>query len=230
MHNSVHFLIDKYDKLAVITFHRNIIRYYFERDNIKFENENKENFNELRKKGIARVSFLPFEKNVPWNLRTAIFEFGWEIVTKGRRRWILFYSQHGGAAGFGIFRVEYVSYHHRGVTRHLLPIHNASSRCGSHFEYILAQGELSPKRFDFPFKGSYIYTCRGEGDEVSIEEPARGWWCLKILAACHHPDALPLSAHPLLLVETYIYIHTSLTSEGNRIPLSCCSHTFVYPA
>lgn len=165
-----------------------------------------------------------------WNvvaLRTAIFEFGWEIVTEGRRRWILFYSQHGGAA-FGIFRVEYVSYHHRGVTRHLLPIHNASSRCGSHFEYILAQGELSPKRFDFPFKGSYIYIyiytrAGGEGDEVSIEEPARGWWCLKILADCHHPDALPLSAHPLLLVETcmYIYIHTytSLTSEGNRIPL-----------
>lgn len=29
----------------MITFHRNIIRYYFERDNIKFENENKENFN-----------------------------------------------------------------------------------------------------------------------------------------------------------------------------------------
>lgn len=81
----------------------------------------------------------------------------------------------------------------------------------------------------------YIYTrAGGEGDEVSIEEPARGWWCLKILADCHHPDALPLSAHPLLLVETcmYIYIHTytSLTSEGNRIPLSCCSHTFVYPA
>lgn len=181
-------------------------------------------------KKVSRVfHFYPSKKTF---LRTAIFEFGWEIVTKGRRRWILFYSQHGGAAGFGIFRVEYVSYHHRGVTRHLLPIHNASSRCGSHFEYILAQGELSPKRFDFPFKGSYIYTCRGEGDEVSIEEPARGWWCLKILADCHHPDALPLSAHPLLLVETYIYIyiHTSLTSEGNRIPLSCCSHTFVYPA
>lgn len=197
---------------------------FFERNDVKFEK--KKIFNELRK--ISRVLRFYRSKETFVKRRTAIFEFGWEIVTEGRRRWILFYSQHGGAA-FGIFRVEYVSYHHRGVTRHLLPIHNASSRCGSHFEYILAQGELSPKRFDFPFKGSYIYTCWGEGDEVSIEEPARGWWCLKILADCHHPDALPLSAHPLLLVEPCIYIY-SLTSEGNRIPLSCCSHTFVYPA
>lgn len=62
MHNSVHFLIDKYDKLAVITFHRNIIRYYFERDNIKFENENKENFNELRKKVSRVFHFYPSKK------------------------------------------------------------------------------------------------------------------------------------------------------------------------
>lgn len=109
--------------------------------------------------------------------------------------------------------MEYVSYHHRGVTRHLLPIHNARSRCGSHFEYILARGELSPKRFDFPFKGSYIYTCwggrGGRGGKVSIEESAGGWWCLKILAGCHHPAApssSPLT--PSRVRRIYIYTHT----------------------
>lgn len=150
-----------------------------------------------------------------WNvvaLRTAIFEFGWEIVTEGRRRWILFYSQHGGAA-FGIFRVEYVSYHHRGVTRHLLPIHNASSRCGSHFEYILAQGELSPKRFDFPFKGSYIYiyiyTCWGRGWRGEHRGASQGLVVSKNISWLPPPRRPPpLRSPPSSRWNVYVYIYT----------------------
>lgn len=150
------------------------------------------------------------------------------IVAEGRGRWILFYSQRGGTAS-GILRVEYVSYHHRGVARHLLPIHNAWSRCGSHFEYILTRGELSPKRFDFPFKGSYIYTCwGGRGGEVSIEELARGWRCLKILADCQPPRRAP-SVHPFTLKRIYVYLPYL---RGKLYPLSCYPRTFpfVYPA
>lgn len=53
----------------------------------------------------------------------------------------------------------------------------------------------------------------GRGDEVSIEKPARGWWCLKILADCHHPDAI--LSHPF----SHKPIYTLLTSEGNRVSL-----------
>lgn len=62
----------------------------------------------------------------------------------------------------------------------------------------------------------------GRAGEVSIEELVGGWWCLKILAGCHHPRP---SLHSPLLRVTY----TSLTSEGNYIPfLVQCVRSWMY--
>lgn len=82
----------------------------------------------------------------------------------------------------GSLEVEYVSYHHRGFSAVSFLSITLPPACGSHFEYILTRGELSAKRFDFPFKVSYMYTFSRGRMRRSIENRRRRNGCLKILA------------------------------------------------